>query len=180
MKYFTLIGNHDFISKDNPSVGAALTIFNEYKDGISGVYIFASPGVYKEMSEKTARRMKSFSENNDLSVSIIDLDIESPVDFDLVYKAMLDESRTVIENDNLNDEEIIINITSGTPTMSTCWVLLAKSNLIPNAKLIQSFEIDFQRKYGKSCREVDFNIDDFPEIVSPDQVKRKLILKRQL
>ena len=61
MKYFTLIGNHDFISKDSEP-GAAMTIFNEYKDKIDGVYIFASPGIYKEMSEKIARRMKSFSD----------------------------------------------------------------------------------------------------------------------
>ena len=173
MKYFTLIGNHDFISKDSEP-GAAMTIFNEYKDKIDGVYIFASPGIYKEMSEKIARRMKNFSDNKELHVSIVDVDIESPVDFDLVYKAMLDESRTVIEKDKLHDEEIIINITSGTPTMCTCWVLLAQSNLIPNAKLIQSFELRFQRKYGKACQEVDLNIDDFPEIKSPDKVKREL------
>ena len=105
--------------------------------------------------------MKSFSEKENININIIDLDIESPVDFDLVYKAMLDESRTVIEDDNLDEEEIIINITSGTPTMCTCWVLLAQSNLIPNAKLIQSFEAKFQHKYGKSCQVVDFNIDDF-------------------
>ncbi len=173
MKYFTLIGNHDFISKDSEP-GAAMTIFNVYKDKIDGVYIFASPGIYKEMSEKIARRMKNFSDNKELHVSIVDVDIESPVDFDLVYKAMLDESRTVIESDKLDEEEIIINITSGTPTMCTCWVLLAQSSLIPNAKLIQSFEIRFQRKYGKACQEVDLNIDDFPEIKSPDKLKRAL------
>jgi two-component system, NtrC family, response regulator AtoC len=173
VKYFTLIGNHDFISKDS-GPGAAMTIFNEYKEKIDGVYIFASPGPYKEMSEKIARRMKSFSNNKDLQITIVDLDIESPVDFDLVYKAMLDESRTVIEEDKLNEQEIIINITSGTPTMCTCWVLLAQSSLIPNARLIQSFEATFQRKYGKACQEVDFNIDDFPDIKSPDKVKREL------
>ena len=80
----------------------------------------------------------------------------------------------MIENDKLQEDEIVINITSGTPTMSTCWVLLAKANLIPNAKLIQSFETQFQRKYGKPCREVNLEIDDFPHIASPDKVKREL------
>ncbi len=174
MKYFTLIGNHDFISKESTGLGAAMTIFNEYKDKIDGVYIFASPGIYRDMSEKISRKMKSFSTDSDISVKIVDLDIESPVDFDLVYKAMLDKSRTVIEEDELESEEIMINVTSGTPTMCTCWVLLAQANLIPNAKLIQSFETRFQQKYGKSCQEVDLNIDDFPEIKSPDKVKREL------
>ena len=84
MKYFTLIGNHDFISKESAGLGAAMTIFNEYKDDIDGVYIFTSPGAYKDMSEKIARKMKSFSSNKELSVYIIELDIENPVDFDLV------------------------------------------------------------------------------------------------
>ena len=43
MKYFTLIGNHDFIDKGSPGLGAALTIFLHYKDEIDGVYIFTSP-----------------------------------------------------------------------------------------------------------------------------------------
>lgn len=174
MKYFTLIGNHDFISKENIGLGAVLTIFNEYKHNIDGVYIFASPGAYRKMSEKIKRKMISFSDNPGLEISIIDLDIANPIDFDVVYKALLDETRTVIESFNLKNEEFIINITSGTPTMSTCWVLLSKSNLIPNSKLIQSFETKFQHKYGKSCQEVDLNSDDFPEIISPDKVKRKL------
>ena len=174
MQYFTFIGNHDFIGPDNPGMGAAMTIFNSYKDDLTGVYIFATPGKYKEMSEKIKRQMLSLSDHSDLNITIVDLDIDSPVDFDLVYKALLDGSRTVIENDKLQEEEIVINITSGTPTMSTCWVLLAKANLIPNAKLIQSFETQFQRKYGKPCREVNLEIDDFPHIVSPDKVKREL------
>ena len=62
-------------------------------------------------------KMKSFSEKENLNINIIDLDIESPVDFDLVYKAMLDESRTVIENDNLGEKELLLILLS-TPTMA--------------------------------------------------------------
>ena len=39
MKYFTLIGNHDFISRDNTGTGAALTIFSEYIDKIDIILI---------------------------------------------------------------------------------------------------------------------------------------------
>jgi len=102
------------------------------------------------------------------------MDLDNPVDFELVYKIMLDETQNVIEKDKLNNEEKIINITSGTPTMTTCWVLLQKSGLIPNAKLIQSFEAKFQQKYGKTCEEVDLSIDDFPEIKTPSEAKRTL------
>ena len=176
MKYFTIIGNHDAIDSSHEGFGAALTIFFNYKDEIDGVYIFTSPDKphfpYKETAEKTMRRMKQ--EQRDLSVSIIEMDIDNPVNFDLVYKVMLDESHKAMEENNIQDDEKIINITSGTPTMSTCWVLLQKSGLIPNAKLIQSFESQFQRLYGKSCQEVDLTIDDFPEINTPSKEKREL------
>jgi len=176
MKYFTFIGNHDFIDQTREGFGAALTIFFHYKDEIDGVYIFTSfdkPNFpYKQMADKTMKRMHG--EKKDLPVSVIEMDLENPVNFDLVYKVMLDETQKVIEADKIRDDEKIINITSGTPTMTTCWVLLQKSGLIANAKLVQSFEPQFQNKYGKSCQEVDLEIDDFPEITAPSAVKREL------
>jgi transcriptional regulator with GAF, ATPase, and Fis domain len=176
MKYFTIIGNHDAIDSSHNGVGAALTIFFNYKDEIDEVYIFTSPDnphfPYKQTAEKTMRRMKQ--EQRGMPVSIIEMDIDNPVNFDLVYKVMLDESHKVMEENNIQDDEKIINITSGTPTMSTCWVLLQKSGLIPNAKLIQSFEPRFQQKYGKTCQEVDLSIDDFPEINTPSKERRAL------
>ena len=176
MKYFTLIGNHDFINKGSPGLGAALTIFLHYKDEIDGVYIFTSPdkpnAAYKQMSEKIKRRM--LQEKGNMPVSVIEMDLDNPVNFDLVYSVMLDETTKVIEGDGIEDDPKIINITSGTPTMSTCWVLLQKSNLIPNAKLIQSFEPYFQRVHGKTCQEVILDIENFPEISTPSEVKRAL------
>jgi len=176
MKYFTIIGNHDAIDPKHIGIGAALTIFFNYKEEIDGVYIFTSPDKpnfsYKQTAEKIKRRMQA--EKKDLPVSVIEMDIESPVDYDLVYKTMLDKTQTIIESANISKSPKIINITSGTPTMTTCWVMLQKSGLIPNAKLIQSFEPRFQQKYGKTCQEVDLNIDDFPEINTPSKEKRAL------
>jgi len=176
MKYLTMIGNHDAIKPDSQGFGALLTIFFHYKENIDGVYIFTTPDSsyfsYKKTAEKIKRRMEA--EKKDLPVTIIEMDLDNPVDFELVYKIMLDETQNVIEKDKLNNEEKIINITSGTPTMTTCWVLLQKSGLIPNAKLIQSFEAKFQQKYGKTCEEVDLSIDDFPEIKTPSEAKRTL------
>jgi len=176
LKYFTFIGNHDAIGPDTIGFGAALTIFMNYKDDIDGVYILTTPDnprfAYKQMAEKTKRVMQA--EKSELSVKIIEVELDSPVNFDLVYSVMLDETQKLMEDDSIIKDEKIINITSGTPTMSTCWVLLQKSGLIPNAKLIQSFELQFQRQYGKTCQEVNLEIDDFPEIEFPSGVKREL------
>jgi DNA-binding NtrC family response regulator len=176
MKYFTLIGNHDALDRNQDGFGAALTIFFAHKDEIDSVYIFSSPDKphfpYHQMAEKTKLRMES--EKIGVEVIIKALDIENPADFELVYKAMLDEILAVIDADSIAEDEKIINITSGTPTMSTCWVLMQKSGLIKNAKLIQSFEPKYQRKYGKPCQVVNLEIDDFPEINAPSKVKREL------
>lgn len=181
MKYFTMIGNHDAINPNQEGHGAALTIFFHYIDAIDGVYIFSSPDKphfnYKKTAEKISRQMRA--DKIDLPVTIIDIDIESPVDFDLVYTTMLDEAQSIIDRDEIQSEPKIINITSGTPTMSTCWVLLQKSGLINNAKLIQSFEPKFQRKYGMTCREVNLEFDDFPEINTPSKEKRALNRAKQ-
>ena len=174
MKYFTFIGNHDTIDAKRRGFGSALTIFFHYKDSINGVYIFTTPDKghisYKKIADKTKNIINQ--ENKEILVSIIEMDIDNPVDFDLVYKVMLDETHKAINKDALQEDKKIINITSGTPTMSTCWVLLQKSGLIPNAQLVQSFEPQFQRLYGKTCQVVDLTIDDFPAFGRPTTANR--------
>ncbi|MCD6441172.1 MAG: sigma 54-interacting transcriptional regulator, partial [Candidatus Marinimicrobia bacterium] len=59
-----------------------------------------------------------------------------------------------------------VSITSGTPTMHACWIFLQQGGVI-QAKLIQ-----VQRETGIS--EVNFNLDDFPEIKQVDRVKAEL------
>jgi two-component system, NtrC family, response regulator HydG len=176
VKYFTIIGNHDAISLEQPGIGAALTIFFKYKKYLNGIYIFSFPDKphfpYMQTAEKIKRRMEA--EAPGIDVLIIEMNIENPIDFNLVYKIMLDETQTLFEKTNIIDEPKIINITSGTPTMTTCWVILHKAGLIPNSILVQSFEPFFQRKYGKTCQEVSLNIDDLPKINSPSKAKRAL------
>ena len=42
MKYFTLNRNQGFISRESTGPGAAMTIFNEYKEKIEGIYFCKS------------------------------------------------------------------------------------------------------------------------------------------
>ena len=137
MKYFTFIGNHDAIEHGREGQGAALTIFYKYKDELDGVYILTSKDKphypYEEMAKRNQHMMQS--ENKDLPVSVITVDMENPVNFDLVFKVMLDEIQNIVEKDSIQHEKKIVNITSGTPTMTTCWVLLQQSGLFENASL---------------------------------------------
>ena len=62
---------------------------------------------------------------------------------------------------------------SGTPAMQTVWVLLAQSGLFP-ATLLVTTPPQFARPGQSLVREVDLELDDFPQIQSPAEAKRQL------
>jgi len=176
MIYFTFIGNHDAISETS-SFGAVTNIFLQYKEEISKVFLFVTPKTpfadYPKIAKDNVRLIKLAKDS--VQVEIINVILPNPVDYDIVYPIMLNEVSNIIEKHSLNDEQKLINITSGTPTMTACWILLSQSGIIKNAKLVQSFEMKFARN-GKTTSLVDFNIDDFPQIKAPAQLKRQLTI----
>ncbi len=176
MIYFSFIGNHDKISSSN-EYGAFYNIFINYKNDISKIFVFTTPKTdradYTEIANENIKIIKSIKK--EIEITPVQIDLANPVDFDLVYPKMLDALLNIIEENNIKDDEKIINITSGTPTMSACWVLLAQSGLIKNTKLVQSFEQQYSRS-GKTTREVNFDIDDFPTIKAPSALKRQLTI----
>lgn len=180
MIYLSFVGNHDDLKKDDFGIGPALTIFLSFKKQIEHVIIFVIPTKkhssvdYRQIAEQN--KIRILSEKPDVKIEIIPIDLSNPVDFDLVYPVMLNETQKLIDENGLRENEKIINITSGTPTMTTCWVLLQKSGLIPNAKLIQSFETKYARERGRSTQQVNLEIDDFPQIEAPDVLKRQLTI----
>lgn len=177
MIYFTFVGNHDEI-KGTDHFGAVFNIFKEYKDEVSEVFIFVSPSTPKADYQKIASQNKQLisSLKPSVNVDIVKIDLINPIDYDIVFPKLLDSVSSIIITNRLEDESKLINITSGTPTMSTCWILLSASELITKCKLVQSFEKEFARKGEKTTREVDFNIDDFPQIKKPSDIKRKLTI----
>lgn len=104
----------------------------------------------------------------------------NPIDYNLVYPAMVKAVQSIRQESGLSDIEYTISLTSGTPTMHSCWVLIAQGGLIP-ARLIQS-----SREQGIST--VDFTLDDFPKLESGKAIKIQLtqssrenkLLKQQL
>ena len=88
----------------------------------------------------------------------------NPIDYNLVYPAMY-QVVTKIVKDNPNDK-FTISITSGTPTMHSCWILLVQGKVI-NAELIQ-----VSRESG--IQKVTFKLDDFPNIEPSDELKVEL------
>ncbi len=179
MIYLTFVGNHDDFSDSSESHGAVFNIFSQFKTEISKIYILVTPKTDRANYPLIARKNKALIEESKpgIEVHFIEINLTNPIDFDIVYPVMLDETQKILDlNDNRNEKKII-NITSGTPTMTACWVVLSKSGLIPNSKLVQSFESRFAQQRGESTQIVDFRkLDDFPEIKAPNELKRQLTI----
>jgi transcriptional regulator with GAF, ATPase, and Fis domain len=183
MKLLTFVGTHDDISQDTTGIGAVLTIYHEHKDAIDDVYILVTPSSEKADFPVIAQKIKRSieSESSPVNVHLIDANIIDPVDYDLVYQIIFDVTQKLLKEDGFAKAEKIINITSGTPTMTACWILLQKSGLIPNAKLIQSTDPKFRRKVEdgevvikSAVQVVNLEIDNFPQIKAPKEIKREL------
>ena len=71
------------------------------------------------------------------------------------------------------EAQFSIATASGTPAMQTVWVLLAQSGLFP-ATLLVTTPPEFARAGSPLVREVDLELDGFPQIQSPDEAKRQL------
>ena len=183
MIYFSIIGTHDTsldIRDPHTTSGAVITIFMKYKDVIDTVYLFTtktgdgSEQIYKDTADKVEKVFKS--ESSKIKLTQIELDFTpSPIDYDIVYHEMLNKISMIMDgNSVVRDADKIINITSGTATMTASWLLLQQSGIIPNAKMVQSFNKDFQRKRGVTCEEVNLDVEGFPTILPPDVLVREL------
>lgn len=85
----------------------------------------------------------------------------NPTDYNTVYPAMYQAVREILRKNP--DGEFTISVTSGTPTMHACWILLQQGNVI-DARLVQ-----IHRETGLS--EITFELDDFPRIQSVNSAK---------
>ena len=159
---------------------------------ISDVYLFITPSKdvdYQRVGETSAHMIQDF--NPDVNIKLMEFEnIINPVDYELIYPIMLDACKNII--DTHPDEKYLINISSGTPTMATCWILLKQSGLIPKAMAVQAIPPQFWQnqlveveKNGKiikekkdlsPVKEVNLEIDDFPQISTPSAQKLQLTI----
>ena len=192
MIYFSIIGMNDcHIDQYLPHMtgGATLTTFMHYKDDIEQVYLFTTKTgdlekdqMVKKAAVDNEKVMKL--EKSDIQFTTIEFDfVPSPIDYKIVYNEMRAKIIELIAVNKIIKKEKIINITSGTPTMTACWLLLQQSNIIP-AKLVQSLPPEYRKKTNTSVQEVDFSIENFPTIenkgVLQEQLKNHIVKVEKL
>jgi hypothetical protein len=153
----TFIGNHDPYADDKKNLGPILSILKKRR--FDKLYLLFNNDRYwdklmltQEYCNKNYHEMKvEYRETKSLN----------PIDYNLVYPAMYQVICKIADDNPKAD--FTISITSGTPTMHSCWMFLVHGKVI-KAKLIQ-----VSRENGIS--EVKFTLDDFPSIQSENKMK---------
>ena len=182
MIYLSILGLNDcYVDLLSPHAtgGATLTTFMHYIDEIDHVYLFTTKTGDQEKDELVKKAAESNEkimklEKKGVKFTLIELNFfPNPTDYKIVYNEMRAKIIELMSTNKLLDEKKLINISSGTPTMTACWVLLQQSNVIP-AKLVQAYRPEHRKKTNTSVQEVDFNIDNFPKINNRDVLKEQL------
>jgi DNA-binding NtrC family response regulator len=94
-------------------------------------------------------------------VEIVDMKLDDPTDYAGIL-AQLRRQFSRIEKAHLN-ADFFVSISSGTPQMQSCWLLLAASGEIP-ATLLQPQPPQFVSDPAKAVKVIDLDNPAFPEI----------------
>jgi len=156
----TFTGSHD------PFSGSALTA-----DAIAGpvltavaelcpsdVYLLTTP----KMADRSQETAKAIKERNKSSrVHLLDVPLKDPTNYIGILRQIRRHFTTIGKVHSA--DRFFIQISSGTPQMHACWLLLVASGEVP-ATIIQTIPPEFVPE-GSSCvREVDLAREDFPHI----------------
>jgi transcriptional regulator with PAS, ATPase and Fis domain len=96
-------------------------------------------------------------------VSIRDLPLEDPTDYTGILRGLRKHIRQVLET--IPEASYSVSVSSGTPQMHACWVLLASCGEIP-AKLLNVRPQRFVTKERPRVTEIDFTSREFPVVRS--------------
>lgn len=125
------------------------------------VYLFTTPKA-AEISEKTAEAIAE--RHPGVKVVILDVPLKDPTNYLGILRQLRSHFKTL--NASHPDAEYAISVSSGTPHMHACWLLLAASGEIP-ATILQSTPPEFVPEGRSLVKEIDIHQKDFPTITRP-------------
>lgn len=139
--------------------GPILTVVSERS--FDRVYLFTTPKA-AEISETTAAAI--LERHPGVKVEILEVPLKDPTN----YLGILRQLRSHFKKLNVAHPEAAysISVSSGTPHMHACWLLLAASGEIP-ATILQSTPPEFVPEGRSLVKEIDIHEKDFPTITRP-------------
>jgi DNA-binding NtrC family response regulator len=160
----TFTGYHDPFaasgSEGDSQAGPVLTVVAERR--FDRVYLFATPRT-AEISEQTAAEISKRSPTT--TVKILEVPLKDPTNYLGILRQLRGHFRSL--NAKHPDASYSICVSSGTPHMHACWLLLAASGEIP-AGILQSVRPEFARADGSQVREIDIHQQSFPAVALPE------------
>lgn len=139
--------------------GPILTVLAER--AFDRVYLFATPKA-AEISEKTVAAI--VDRHPGVTVEILEVPLKDPTNYLGILRQLRSHFKTI--NAKHPDAEYSISVSSGTPHMHACWLLLAAGGEIP-ASILQSTPPEFVPEGRSLVREIDIHQRDFPTISRP-------------
>lgn len=139
--------------------GPILTVVAERS--FERAYLFSTPKA-AEISAQTARVIGE--RHPATKVTVLDVPLKDPTNYLGILRQLRGHFRKI--NATHPDAEYFISVSSGTPHMHACWLLLAASGEIP-ATILQSNPPEFVPEGRSPVREIDIHQKDFPIVTRP-------------
>jgi len=124
------------------------------------IILFSTP---KTENNTLATRDAVSSEFPNIGIETRYLPLNDPIDYFAILKGLRSHIREICEN--TSNTNYYISVTSGTPQMHACWILLAVSGEIP-ARILNVRPDKFVSKDRPLISEVDLTSPDFPTVRS--------------
>lgn len=113
-------------------------------------------------------------------VEYVPLDIVDVSDLRELYRVMNHACQSLQQRHVDGKSRFFVSTASGTPAMQTIWVLLVQSGLFP-ATLLHVTHPLHRRKGRPLVRELRLDLEDFPQVQSPETSRRSLgVLQAQV
>jgi transcriptional regulator with GAF, ATPase, and Fis domain len=157
----TFTGSNDPFSRSAQSgdarIGPVLTVLAERE--FEHVYLLTTPRM-AEISEATKAEIKK--RHPSTKVDILSVPLKDPTN----YLGILRQLRTHFRNIQGKHPagKFSISVSSGTPQMHACWLLLVASGEFPST-LLQTTPPEFLGERSSCVKEIDVSTKDFPKVV---------------
>ncbi|NCD32186.1 MAG: hypothetical protein EOL87_02090 [Spartobacteria bacterium] len=156
----TFTGSHDPFSGSvidgMKQVGPVLSMLQGMM--FDRVVLFGTPGMKRQTDDTVVAIQKMFES---VAVEVKELSkLNNPTDHAMIMRYLRKFAVDII--DAYPESELVISISSGTPAMHACWLLLVADGTVP-ARIYSSYR---PKLAGEPCRleEIDLSRPEFPHI----------------
>lgn len=144
------------------NAGPVLTVANFCPFG--HIYLFFTP----RMADQTASTVTELEKRHpSTGVHICDTPLKDPTNYIGILRQLRSHFRKIQKTHP--EAAYFIAVSSGTPHMHACWLMLAASGEIP-ATILQSTPPEFVPAGKSPVKEIDLSPDDFPRITLRERI----------